>query len=120
MPEMIKLPMITDPRGSLTVLEKIQPFPIKRVFFISNVTGKRGGHGHKKTHMALICVSGEVTVSGQSPDRDWSFHLNSPTQCLWLKPEDWHEMHGFSRHATLVVLASEDYDKQDYFHEKYR
>lgn len=121
MPEMMTLPIKTDPRGSLTVVEKILPFAIRRVFFIFSVTGKRGGHAHKKTHMALICVSGEATIRGQSPQgADWSYRLTSPTQCLWLKPEDWHEMDGFSEHATLVVLASEDYDKADYIYEKYR
>ena len=39
----------TDERGSLSVIDKVVPFQIKRVFYIHNVDGsKRGYHKHKK------------------------------------------------------------------------
>jgi len=44
----IDLPTFEDERGSLTVVEKLLPFDIKRFYYIYNVTDQRGGHRHKK------------------------------------------------------------------------
>ncbi|HNY12813.1 MAG TPA: WxcM-like domain-containing protein, partial [Candidatus Wallbacteria bacterium] len=58
---LINLKTSTDDRGSLTVIEKILPFDIKRVFYIYCVGDAklvRGGHRHIKTIQALISVSG--------------------------------------------------------------
>lgn len=120
MPSLINLPTFADDRGKLTVLEKALPFSIKRVFCIYDVTSPRGGHGHKRTKMALMSLSGSVRVSCQSPERDYEYILSSPSQCLILDPEDWHSMDNFTEHATLLVMASEEFDKDDYFYERYR
>lgn len=120
MPTLISLPTFSDPRGNLTVIERILPFQVKRVFFIYDVKAPRGGHGHKTTKMALISVSGSVTVICQSPTENYTYNLNSPSQCLLLEPEDWHLMEQFSENSTLIVLASEEFNKDDYFYERYR
>jgi len=36
-----------------------------------------------------------------------------------LMPEDWHSMYEFSEDAILMVLASENFDKNDYIFNKY-
>jgi hypothetical protein len=109
-----------DERGCLTVIDKALPFDVKRIFFIHDVTADRGGHRHKKTKMAMVCLSGNVKVYVQSPSSEKTYSLDSPAQCLILDPEDWHSMHDFSESASLVVAASESYDKTDYILEKYR
>jgi hypothetical protein len=45
--------------------------------------------------------------------------LDSPTKCLLIQPEDWHEMYEFSNDAILMVLASENYSQEDYIYSKY-
>jgi hypothetical protein len=119
MPKLLLLPSFQDSRGSLTVIEKELSFSIERVFYIYDVTAKRGGHGHKHNKLAFVSLNGEVTVTGQSPDNDFCYVLNSPSQCLLLNPEDWHEM-SFTKGSILLVLASHRYDKDDYFYEPYR
>jgi dTDP-4-dehydrorhamnose 3,5-epimerase-like enzyme len=118
--QLVDLKTMHDQRGSLTVLEKILPFSIKRVFFIHNVSAPRGGHGHRKTQMAFVCVSGSCRILVQTPERNFEFQLTKPSQCLVLEPTDWHLMDQFTEHATLVVMASEDYDENDYVREPYR
>ena len=120
MAKLIDLKTIMDARGSLTVIEKVLPFAIQRVFFIHDVNAPRGGHGHRKTQMALICVSGSCRVSVQTTEKNLEFQLDQPSKCLILQPSDWHSMDQFTENATLVVLASENYDKDDYIHEPYR
>ena len=120
MPQLVELKTMTDPRGSLSVIEKILPFDIKRIFFIYGVSAPRGGHGHRRTQMAMVCLSGSCRVLVQTPEKNMEFYLNNPSQCLILEPRDWHTMDQFTTHASLVVMASEDYDKNDYITEPYR
>jgi WxcM-like, C-terminal len=50
MAHLINLKTFCDQRGNLTVIEKIIPFDIKRIFYIYGVDSSvRGKHRHKKT-----------------------------------------------------------------------
>lgn len=119
MPQLISLTTHSDDRGKLTVIEKDLNFEIARVFYIYDSNQVRGGHGHFKTKMALIAISGRIEVSGQSPTVDFKYDLISPSQALLLDPQDWHEMK-LSEGSILLVLASHPYLKEDYFFKRYR
>lgn len=119
MADLIHLQTFKDERGNLSVIERDLGFSIRRVFYIYGVTQKRGGHGHRKTHLGLIAVHGTIEVHGQSPKSDFHYQLNDPSQALLLAPEDWHEME-FGKESVLLALASEEYDPEDYFYKKYR
>lgn len=116
----IDIPTITDDRGSLSVLEKLLPFEIKRVYFIHGAGGsKRGGHRHKESIQATICVHGSVEIMCDNGKEQINYLLDSPEKCLMLEPHDWHVMHNFSSDSVLLVLASNYYDKSDYIYESY-
>ncbi|MCD6433652.1 MAG: FdtA/QdtA family cupin domain-containing protein [Sulfurimonas sp.] len=121
MAKLINLPTISDERGSLSVIERIADFDIKRVYYIYNTDGKqRGGHRHKKTRQLLICISGSCSVFCENSLKEKSsFELDSPQKCLIVEAEDWHNMQDFSKDAVLLVLASEYYDEDDYIDERY-
>ena len=119
MPSLLDLRTFKDERGSLTVIEREIGFPVRRVFYIYDVSATRGGHGHLRSRTALMAVCGQVAVTGQSPELDFEYVLSEPSQCLILEKEDWHRMQ-FSAGAVLLVLASEEYSPDDYFYEKYR
>jgi hypothetical protein len=114
----LKIPAISDPRGSLLAIDKVLPFEIKRVFFIYDVTAERGGHRHHVCRMAMIAVQGQVEVFCDNGQEKKTFQLNSPEDVLVIEPEDWHTMK-FSPDAVLTVMASHSYDKSDYVHERY-
>lgn len=115
----IDLPTFKDERGGLTVIEKLLPFEIKRFYCIYDVTQKRGGHRHKKTIQALICLGGSCEVYVNDGLKKEIFLLDRPSKCLLLKPEDWHTMDKFTKGSTLLVFASEFYNKDDYISEEY-
>lgn len=116
--KIIKLPVSTDDRGSLCVIEKCLDFDIKRVYYMYDLAKKRGGHAHKITKQALIAIAGSCDVPVYIDD-DWKvIKLNKPSKCLILDPEDFHYMDEFSEDCVLLVLASEHYDKNDYIFEK--
>jgi hypothetical protein len=120
MAKIINLKTFTDTRGNLTVIEKIIPFEIKRIFYIYGVDdSKRGGHRHHKTIQAAICLQGACIISNHTGKEKQEFILNSPDKCLLLEPADWHTMHHFTSNAILMVLASEFFEPDDYIYEPY-
>ena len=120
MVQLIDLKTFTDIRGNLTVIEKVIPFEIKRIFYIYGVDDSvRGGHRHHKTIQAAICIQGSCTIFSNNGKSTSEFVLDSPHKCLILQPEDWHTMYQFSNDAILMVLASEYFEQNDYIYEPY-
>ncbi|MBS1591543.1 MAG: FdtA/QdtA family cupin domain-containing protein [Bacteroidetes bacterium] len=120
MAEIIDLKTYTDTRGNLTVIEKVIPFNIKRIFYIYGVdNSKRGGHRHHKTIQAAICIQGSCTIYNNNGTIENEFQLDKPYKCLILHPEDWHTMCNFTQDAILMVLASENFSAEDYIYQPY-
>lgn len=117
----INLQTFTDARGNLTVIEKIIPFDIRRIFYIYGVdSSKRGGHRHHKTIQAAICIKGKCTIYCNDSSQESVFELHAPHQCVVLEPRDWHTMYDFSHDAILMILASEYFDPKDYIFDPYQ
>lgn len=119
MAHLLHFQSIKDHRGTLSVVEKILPFNIKRVFYIYGMTSERGGHRHISNQMVLIALGGSVSVLVKSPEGESSFELTSPDMGLYLAPEDWHLFDSDGENTVLLALCSHEYDKNDYIIEAY-
>ena len=121
MPKLIKLNTLTDSRGSLTVIENLLPFQIKRLYYIYNVDSSiRGQHRHIKTIQAAVAIKGSCSIFCQGPDKKVKeFKLLKPDDCLLIMPDDFHWMKDFKSDSVLLVMASELYDPQDYIYKAY-
>lgn len=118
---LINLKTHSDRRGNLTVIEEQIPFDVKRVFYIYGVDDSvRGGHRHKTTVQAAICIHGNCIVSNNDGEKHEDFLLNHPSKCLILETKDWHTMHHFTPDAVLLVFASTKFDPADYIYEAYQ
>lgn len=122
MAHLVNLTTFTDQRGSLTVIEKVIPFTINRVFYIYGVDdSKRGYHRHKKTIQAAIVLQGKCRIMSQGgiglPVEE--FIMDIPSKCLIIYPEDYHWMDNFSKDCILMVFASELFNVDDYIYEPY-
>lgn len=118
---LINLKTHSDKRGNLTVIEEQIPFDVKRVFYIYGVDDSvRGGHRHKTTVQAAICIHGNCIVSNNDGEKHEDFLLNHPSKCLILETKDWHTMHHFTPDAVLLVFASTKFDPADYIYEAYQ
>lgn len=123
MAQIIDLKTFTDTRGNLTVIEKVIPFDIKRVFYIYGVDDStRGLHRHHKTIQAAISIQGSCEIWNQSgvDAKNELFLLDHPSKCLIINPEDYHWMKNFSEDCILMVFASEYFDPKDYIYESYQ
>lgn len=122
MAHLLNLKTLSDQRGNLSVMEigKELPFLPKRIFYIYGVDDSvRGGHRHKNTVQAAICIKGSCIVSNNDGKKTEDFVLDHPGKVLILEKEDWHTMHHFTPDAILLVLASTYFDKDDYIFEPY-
>ena len=120
MSKLLHLKTISDLRGNLTVVEKEIPFQIKRVFYIYGVDdSERGGHRHKETFQAAICIKGSCKIYMNDGKDENTYNLTKPNECLLIDPEDWHTMFDFSEDAVLLVFASTLFDINDYIHDSY-
>lgn len=104
--------------GHLTVVGRNSSFPfsLKRVYYLYDVPGgeSRGGHAHKKLYQLLVAVSGSFTVVLDDGKKKRSVFLNRSHKGLLIVPGIWRTLEDFSSGAVCLVLASEEYDENDY------
>ena len=117
--KIISLPKIVDSRGNLTFVEGNNhiPFDIKRVYYLYDVPGgaERGGHAHKKLKQLIIAMSGSFDVVLDDGTKKKRVHLNRSYNGLYVCPMIWRELDNFSSGSVCMVLASNEYDEQDYY-----
>ena len=118
---LISFPTVLAARGNLTVLElpKVVPFSVKRIFVVHQVsnTEVRGEHAHKKCWQLLIATSGSIKIDLSDGDNVETFNLISPEMGLIIPPLIWGSQYDYSLNSSLLVLASEAYEEDDYLHD---
>lgn len=114
----IELPHYMDKRGLLCFLEgNVQiPFPVQRVFWITDVPeGEvRGGHAHWTCDEAVFAVSGSFEIEVDDGCRRFVTRLSSPSHGLTIPAGVWCELRHFSPGTVCVVMASQAYDASGY------
>jgi hypothetical protein len=111
-----RFPAIADGRGHLTVAEfGAMPFPVRRVFFISEVPpGEiRGGHAQISCMELLLPVRGSVVVTVDDGRRRQDILLRDRNVGLVIAPKTWCVLSRFSEGAVLAVFASHPHDEAD-------
>lgn len=114
---LIEIPKICDSRGNLSVIEgDTIPFVSKRVYYLYDVPsgGERGGHAHKEQLELLIAVSGSFDVVLNDGSSEKTITLNKPNIGLLIPIGIWRELENFSSGSVCLVLASDEFDEEDY------
>jgi UDP-2-acetamido-3-amino-2,3-dideoxy-glucuronate N-acetyltransferase len=126
--EVIKLPVrgvtlhtlsrVDDLRGSLVAgnVPLQVPFVPQRFFVVFGVPTKdvRGEHAHLSCEQFLVCTAGSVSVVVDDGSSRHDLALDSPDVGLYLPPLTWAVQYKYSPDASLLVLASQPYDADDY------
>jgi len=117
-PSLIKLPKYLDVRGNLSFIEEDShiPFKIKRVYWIYDVPGGevRGGHAYKKTQEIIVALSGSFDVVLHDGDIEYRYHLNRSYFGVLVPEMTWRMLENFSTNSLALIIASTDYDEEDY------
>ncbi|WP_395373952.1 sugar 3,4-ketoisomerase [Marinicella sp. W31] len=119
--KIIDLPVVSNPKGNLTFIEGSRhiPFDIQRVYYLYDVPGgaERGGHAHKELQQLIIALSGSFDITLDDGKEKTVIHMNRSYYGLYVCPMVWREINNFSSGSVLMVLASEKYDPDDYYHD---
>lgn len=105
-----------DDRGTLTPVDySILEFIPKRSFIVNNVPIKtsRGGHAHKNTYQALICISGKIDIVLDNT-RDKKEFCMSAGEYINQLPMEWSNITFKTKNALLYVISSTQYCEKDY------
>jgi dTDP-4-dehydrorhamnose 3,5-epimerase-like enzyme len=117
-PELINLPRVLDPRGNLTFIEENRhiPFTIKRVYWIYDVPGGefRGSHSFRNTKEFIAALSGSFDVVLHDGRQEYRFSLNRSYYGVYVPKMFWRKLENFSTNSLALILASTEYDENDY------
>ena len=114
----IVLPKIGNRNGHITAINNnIEiPFAVRRVFYLYDIQGgdSRGAHAHKECHQFLVAASGSFEVLLDDGISKHKVLLNLPDVGLHIPPGIWASEMNFSSGAICLVLASHDFNEEDY------
>lgn len=117
-PSIIDLPKYLDNRGNLSFIEEDThlPFRIRRVYWIYDVPGgeSRGGHAFRSTEELIVALSGSFDVLLNDGEREYRFSLNRSYYGLYVPSMMWRIIENFSTNSLALVIASKDYDRNEY------
>jgi hypothetical protein len=107
-----------DRNGHITAINNSIdiPFETKRIFYLYDIPGgeSRGAHAHKECHQFLIATSGSYEVLLDDGTTKRQVMLNRPDIGLHIPPGIWASEINFSSGSICLVLASHEYNDQDY------
>ncbi|MEA4852207.1 MAG: FdtA/QdtA family cupin domain-containing protein [Paludibacter sp.] len=119
--QIIQLPKIVDSRGNLSFIEADQhiPFAILRSYWIYDVPGgeTRGGHAYINNQEFIVALSGSFDVVLNDGNTEKNFTLNRSYYGLYVPKMMWRQMKNFSTNSLALVLASTDFDINDYIYD---
>jgi len=114
----IELPINYRVKGNITVIEngKNIPFETRRVYYLYDVPAGefRGGHAHKDLKQLIVAASGSFNVILFDGKVRRTVTLNRPFYGLLVVPGIWRELDDFSSGSVCLVLASHEYNAEDY------
>ena len=116
--KIIQLPKVQATSGNITSLNNgiDAPFDVKRIFYIYDIPSgeDRGAHAHKECHQLLVAITGAFEVEVFDGNKIVKFLLNQPDRGLHIPPGIWASEVDFSGGGICLVLASHEYDEEDY------
>ena len=115
---LIKLPCITDARGSLSFVEggRHVPFEVARLFYMYNFPRDtvRGGHAHRECAQFLIAQQGQFRITLHDGTEERIVDLDRPDCGLHIPPGIWVTLHAITDQSVITALASAPYVEADY------
>ena len=114
----VAIPVVADSRGALSYAELGDqlPFEVRRYFLLFDVPegAIRGAHAHRELQQFIVCVHGSCRVIVDDGVHRDELRLSSPDRGVYVPPPLWTTIVPDSRDTAVIVLASAEYDPDDY------
>jgi dTDP-4-dehydrorhamnose 3,5-epimerase-like enzyme len=117
----IDVQTFSGPNGVLSLLPRQSGGGfLQRVFWVSSVPEgtTRGFHAHKTGHQILICLAGSVSAKFFNGTVSEEILLVPGGTAVWMENMVWGEQTFLEKDSILLVLASNDYDEEDYIRDR--
>lgn len=115
---LLHLPQVVTSSGRITAINgNIElPFDLNRIYYLYDIPGgeSRGGHAHKELEQLIIAASGSFDLVVDDGRNKRTFSLNRPFYGVLMPPGLWREIYNFSSGSICLVLASCEYNEEDY------
>ena len=97
-------------------LKEYIDFDVKRIYFITDTTGKTGAHCHIVEEEFFIMIKGTCTMVIDKGNGIEEHAFVGPTSGVYIGNYVWHHFKDFSDDAVLLALSSTNYspDRSDY------
>lgn len=115
----IQLKTFIDERGPLSVLElkDYVDWPVKRIYYISDVLKPRGGHAVRHEKKIYICIKGSFKARFHD-GKEWTeFAIKGPSDAILMEKVCFREFFDFSPDAVLLAVSSVNYVPEDYIYD---
>ncbi len=120
MVKIVNLKVHNDHRGNLVAIESLKdvPFEIKRIYYLFNNSPSetRAKHAHKNLTQLYIAVSGKCKILIDDGNTKEYITLDNPNAGILFEKPTWREISDFSHDCVLLVLASDNFKKEDYIY----
>lgn len=114
----VELPLNHRNKGNLTAVENGEsiPFDVRRIYYLYDIPAgeSRGGHAHKQLQQLIVAASGSFSVVLSDGKVKRTFTMNRPFNGLFIPAGIWRELEDFSSGSVCLVLASREFDEEDY------
>ena len=115
----VKFKSFTDERGTLTPIELRDYFdwPVKRVYYLTDVKSARGGHAVKDEQKIYICQKGSIKARLHDGEKWHEFDLQGPDDAILMSGMCYRDFYDFSPDAVLMAISSVNYVPEDYIYD---
>jgi len=110
----LKFPVSKDSRGdTLSVEFNKVPFPVSRIFFITNSPYgiERGGHIAGCRELAVLVAGGATFMFGKFTDESSPVELATPGDAVLIEPGDYVRYYLKDTNSKIAVLADKPYSE---------
>ena len=116
--KIINFNILGGKNSPLISLEKDKdiPFEIKRIYYIFNTAKdvERGFHAHKNLKQIVIALKGSCNFILDDGYKKIDIKLDNEKKGIFIQGIIWREIKNISDSCILLVIASENYDENDY------
>lgn len=115
----IKLKSFRDERGVLTPVElrDYVDWPVKRIYYLTDVTEPRGGHAVRGEKKIYVCQKGTVKARFHDGEKWLDFEMQGPDDAILMTGMCFRDFYNFSPDAVLLAISSVNYDPNDYIYD---
>lgn len=115
----IKLESFKDERGVLTPIElkDYVDWPVKRIYYLTDVTQPRGGHAVRGEKKMYICQKGHIKARLHDGEKWNEFELEGPGDAILMNEMCFRDFYHFSPDAVLLAVSSVNYVPEDYIYD---